>query len=117
MKILIVEDNMNRVDYFLKKMFPNTLIICSTAKDAISILELQKDFDEIWLDHDLDGFNYQNDETCKSCLLCGCTVSRFIASNNIKNKVIIHSQNYYGSNSMKQILPNSIQYPFKEDMI
>lgn len=118
MKILIVEDNVDRILILLKKMYfgDKFITLCSSAKGAIEALDSQT-YDEIWLDHDLDGFNYTNDEACKVSNSCGCSVARHIAKLDSKAKIVIHSQNFYGSNTIKSILPQGWQMPFRPDMI
>lgn len=56
MKMLILDDDQNRLDIFkrnIKKGLDAATIYVKTARDAIGVLEVNKNFDYIFLDHDL----------------------------------------------------------------
>lgn len=103
MKILVLEDSSNRINYFVEKFSGCDLTITENAFDAI--LYLKKDvFDCIFLDHDLGDNNG-----------CGIDVAVFLSSNmNLNNDaiIVIHSWNVPATASMISFLPNAYAIPF-----
>jgi CheY-like chemotaxis protein len=105
-KILIVEDDETRIEWFLKATFQHMVFICDTAEDAIQRLKSES-FDIIFLDHDLCNEHYKYvgvpldadfEEFCKSNLdaTTGFAVARFLADNPDKSPnadIIIHTMN------------------------
>jgi len=53
MKILFVDDSQERRD-FMRKSFPDDIVFTAeTSENAIKHMQSEKDFDIIYLDHDL----------------------------------------------------------------
>lgn len=107
MKILILEDDINRIKQFKKNMIGNTLVITNHAVDCIN--ELKKDkFNLVFLDHDLNGKQMEYDEDD-----CGTVVAKWINKNPlpIDTRVIIHSFNAPAAEYMLKLIPNSIYLP------
>lgn len=99
-KVLILEDEIYRQEEFKKRCIENGIDfdIAASSVDAINYLN-EEYYDIIFLDHDLGGAD------------TGAIVARYILSNHIKSKVIIHSMNPVGSAAMHLILTDSICFP------
>lgn len=107
MKILIVEDNTYRIDFF-KSWFlnqgHNNLIFAKSLPEALNLKN--KYFDLICLDFDLDESNTQNSITfLNEYLLC---------HPNSTTKYIIHSMNITGGNALEQIFRANHIKPFRK---
>lgn len=103
MRILVLEDNADRVRYFLDKFSFHELTITENAQDAINYLNREL-YDCIFLDHDL-GHNNGS----------GTDVSSFLSSGmspNIDAIVIIHSWNTPAVAAMQVHLPNAYALPY-----
>ena len=103
MKILVLEDNSSRVEYFMERFSDHDLTITENAFDAILCLE-EEVFDCIFLDHDLGENNGS-----------GSDVAIFLNNDmnlNIDATIIIHSWNGPAAASMMTILPNAYSVPF-----
>jgi len=97
MKILILEDDHNRIATFRDKLGErHELTIVETAEDAIS--KLKSDiFDVIFLDHDLGGEVYVSTEDKNT----GSEVARWMSQAKLNQPyVIIHSLNTPAAASM-----------------
>ncbi len=101
MKILLVEDNHNRIELF-KQWIPVNLDVAENATDAIELLKKQN-YDLFLLDHDLGDRVYvdSSDENT------GYRVAKYIVENDISGIVIVHSCNVVGARNIKNILPRS----------
>lgn len=113
MKIFILEDAPARIDYFFyyfKRIFPGYKIYLATDVDqAEDILTKNKEWDKIFLDHDLEGNVY----VPSSHRQTGYTVAKYIKENNIEyDELIIHTQNPVGAKNIKDILPDGKLIPF-----
>jgi hypothetical protein len=108
MKIFILEDDKNRLDYMLKIIKQTvkseyTVETYSNTKDAKAGLAMSNHYDIIFLDYDL-GTSIDGDS--------GLQIAKFITKNSITfNKCIIHSVNLSGAYRIKKELPNSIYLP------
>ncbi len=51
MKILLLEDNPNRIDWFLRKFYGDDVYVTDDPVRANRYID-SIEFDEIWLDHD-----------------------------------------------------------------
>jgi len=112
LKILILEDMVNRLAFFKEKLGKHDVYYFDQANDATEALRLinDKPWDIVFLDHDLEGrifvpSSYHN---------TGYTVAKFIADNpDIEiGQVIIHSMNPIGSKNMKTVLPRADVIPY-----
>lgn len=109
MKIIILEDSIERIRTFKKELHGHDLFFFDQVSEAKEALTLLGPFDVIFLDHDLDDkvFVNSNEENT------GYQLAKYIAENNIKfDQIIIHSMNPAGVSKMKGILPNAICAPF-----
>ena len=100
MKILIVEDNEERIKWFQKRFKDDSLVFATIAKEALDILANDLSWDCIFLDHDLANYSV------------GADVAKFLYSVQYVGQVIIHSVNPCGAKFMKSLLPNVIICPF-----
>lgn len=103
--ILILEDNDQRIIQF-KKWFPCDTDIVKTSKEAIELLKTYTP-SLILLDHDLGDQIY-----VASGEGTGWEVAKYIAENNIKSDVVVHSCNPVGAQNMVGVLPNAHWIPF-----
>lgn len=115
LKILILEDDPNRIEIFKTKLKGHNLFFFDEANDAIlamqSSVQLIGDnpWDIIFLDHDLGGqvfvpSSHQN---------TGYTVAKHMKENDVKVKqIIIHSMNPAGAQNIKSQLPKATIMPF-----
>lgn len=100
MKILILEDGSQRVQWFRKTLGEDIWCV-STPESAIDVLKIHNDFDTIYLDHDLLPEHYFQDTNCNKTT--GLAVAEFLAShpeNNPEAKILIHSRNCSGVGRM-----------------
>lgn len=102
MKILILEDDPNRILTFRRSLIGQNLTIVETATEAIKELENpESDFSIIFLDHDLGGkiFVSEADENT------GSEVVRWMISNmETIPTVVIHSHNEPAALNMQSAL-------------
>jgi len=100
MRILILEDDSDRVKKFYEMFNDHSLVVVNNSKDAISFVTTFK-FNVIFLDHDLGGQVYvdsDNDNT-------GYQVAKVIPNSiNSHTPVVIHSWNVVGAKRMQQVL-------------
>lgn len=99
MKILILEDSEERMNWFRKKL--DGEIDHATKPDkAIEFLQ-SNEYDLILLDHDLEVYHYDYDVNCdKTTGLC---VAKWLGENPTNNEsaqIIIHSMNNNGAQRM-----------------
>ena len=100
MRILILEDNGDRVKKFFEMFEEYSLVVVNSAADAISFASTSK-FDAIFLDHDLGGKVYVNSEDENT----GYQVAKMLSvSINHRTPVVIHSWNPDGAKKMKEAL-------------
>lgn len=107
MKILILEDDLNRIVKFKEKHINDTIEWSDQAKEVISKLE-SNEYDILYLDHDLGGKQMEWDEDN-----CGMTVAKYLNDNPLSDatKIIIHSFNFPAAQRMLQLLPNATYQP------
>jgi len=95
-RILIVEDNGSRQDFFRDILSEYTLLFTTTSTEAIKLLK-QQSFDLIFLDMDLDDG-----------LGRGLDVARMLKGTpNSYADVIVHSMNIPVAAEVQRILPGS----------
>jgi len=106
MKILILEDDPERIHWFYKKFFKHDITCTNSVDGAIRCIK-DKEYDIIFLDHDLGGkvfCNHQEEPT-------GYHVACMIPSSENKNTmVIIHSWNSPAAKLMKEHLVAATDY-------
>lgn len=108
MRIFILEDNLNRIAAFRRKLIGHDVTVAETAQDAINILGSQKNletreslFDLIFLDHDLGG----EEGVSPSNRNTGSAVVRWMERERPHcPPVIIHSHNPGAASSMHKNL-------------
>lgn len=105
MKILLLEDNLKRVDWFHKN-YPHASF-CGAWEpwQAIEFLKIHNDFDKIFLDHDLLPEHYNHDTICNKTT--GLCVAEWLSANENNNpdaEIILHSRNWNGVGRMVSTL-------------
>jgi len=107
-KILILEDNLERQDQFKKKLIDHNLTITDSSKAAINKLSNEK-WDLLMLDHDLG-----NEAYVPSGPNTGYEVAKFLEENEQfqSSNIIVHSLNVVGAKNIINALPNAIHIPF-----
>lgn len=107
-KILLLEDDVFRVRFFVERFGQYELKITENAEDAIEYLKYYE-FNYIFLDNDLGSGNGE-----------GIDVARFLQSypeNPNNNSVIItHSWNIPAVATIKSMLPSAISAPFNTEI-
>jgi len=108
MRILIVEDDRNRIKWFKEHLIGFNVDIVKTAKLGIVLCKTIK-YDLIMLDHDLGGetfFDSDNENT-------GYQVGKAIVESlNNETPVIIHSCNGVGAINIQSLLRHADIIPF-----
>jgi CheY-like chemotaxis protein len=108
-RILILEDDHNRITIFKSKLKRHDVYFFDQVNDAKQALQLMEPFDYIFLDHDLDQQIYVPSEEKNT----GWQLAKFIAEElAYKPHIYIHSHNEDGVEKMKQLLPNAEIIPF-----
>ena len=109
MKILILEDNLSRQEFFKVNLEKHNLTITDLSKIAIEKLSTEK-WDILFLDHDLGGEVHVSSDNTNT----GAEVARWIQNNpNKKPKlVIIHTLNPPGQKYIKSCIPDGLVFPF-----
>lgn len=103
MRILVLEDSIERIKYFLERFCDHDLTITENAESAINYLA-EGVYDCIFLDHDLGKNNGS-----------GADVAAFLASGlteNFHSTIIIHSWNMPAVRAIKDLLPKVYVLPF-----
>lgn len=104
MKVLILEDDSQRVKKFRQKLHRHELTITdqvSVAKEAIRL----NDFDFIFLDHDLDNRQYVDSaEENTGYQLCRWLATDKEQMNREFGSIVIHSMNTIGAMNMYNAL-------------
>lgn len=110
MKIFVLDDSGERQNVFLHFLSEgNQVFTAYSQQEAIKVLKKEKEFDIIFLDHDLGGGIYMESHEDNT----GWWVAKYIAENGIKSKrIIIHTLNYPGAKNMQCLLPTAQHIPF-----
>jgi CheY-like chemotaxis protein len=117
MKILILDDDLGRHQYFAKNYAIHELVHVTTAQEAIDQLKVNT-FDVVFLDHDLGGMVMVESGGKEPT---GYDVAKWLSENPNRQpkRVFVHSMNPVGSQNIKNVLPSSILFPaawtFKQD--
>ena len=108
MKVLILEDDPNRIGIFKKKLKEHDLYFAISVKEAKDMTINFGPFDYFFLDHDLDGqiFVDSNEENT------GYRFAQFLAESKATGEVIVHSMNPAGAQNIKGVLPQAQIVPF-----
>lgn len=113
MKIFILEDDPARVAAFRVALAGTMLSTSDNVEESKLILEEVKDFDALFLDHDLGGEIYVDSQESNT----GYQLAKWIAESGMHYpQIFIHSMNAVGASNMKIALADSadevFQYPF-----
>ena len=103
LRIFVLDDNQERIDYFTKQFDNHDLIIhYKINKQTYNILKEEK-FDILFLDHDLENHHSVSPEKN------GQTIALFLTQNKLQQHAIIyiHSMNPVGANNMVKIFNNA----------
>ena len=99
MKILILEDDKNRIDFFKKHFNRHELIFVDSCRSALNNLYNQK-FDIVYVDHDIPSDNPNNN---------GYKLIKKVVESKLQKKAsfLIHSMNPVGANNMLKTLQHN----------
>lgn len=107
MRILVLEDDEERQEFFSKVFKNHTLDITKIPEKANELLS-ENQYDYIFLDHDLAPEHYINDTPCNKTT--GLCTAEFIEEHPelcAMSEIIIHSLNPNGSERMLKALRHS----------
>lgn len=109
MKILVLEDDNNRIIKFKRGLIGHVVNYATTAAQGMSFINKNK-YDIIFLDHDLGGHIFVDSHSDNT----GFQLAKAIAVNDKNNDTfcVIHSCNPCGANNMMSILSHAIKIPF-----
>ena len=105
MKILILEDDPERMKNFRNAFAKDEIHHAEHAHDAIELLR-NNTYDLICLDHDLGGtqINFDPED-------CGTIVAQYIQEYPVDAEIIIHSYNIPAAQAMMSLIPNARHIP------
>jgi len=108
MRILILEDSVERQEQFYKNLINYDVEITDSSKTAIQKLSNEK-WDILFLDHDLGGEAY-----VPSGENTGYEVAKFLEENQqfMPRNIVVHSLNSVGAKNINDALPNAVRIPF-----
>lgn len=109
MRILVVEDDSYRIEWFQKATIGHIVDFAIDADSAIVKVH-QNDYDLIFLDHDLGNRQMVSSDDPNT----GYTVAKsLIQSRNSKAAVVIHSLNPVGALNIKRVVGDQAMiYPY-----
>ena len=108
-KILIVEDNADRIQWFKTKFCDRfDAYFAVDAEVGIELVRKQK-FDFIFLDHDLGGRNHVDSIDLNTGYRVAAAI---LETDNKDTPCIIHSLNPIGAGNIKRILTHAYVVPF-----
>jgi len=104
MKILILEDNQERIEFFKRVYRNHELYIYSEIFDAENTIQFEE-IDIFLLDHDLEPYNLEALDSGRT----GYDFVRFLVYNELQKKSVfyIHSCNPVGANLMLNLLKDN----------
>jgi CheY-like chemotaxis protein len=107
LKILILEDNPDRIKKFKRRLIGNVVTIVETAQEAIDRLR-EDEWDLLSLDHDLGG-----EEMVPSGPGTGWEVAKWLETNPERKpgRILLHSFNGPGRANMLACLPGAEDCP------
>ncbi len=106
-RVLIVEDDETRCDWFRSRLAACDLEVTCDAGKACELLA-RNEYDLILLDHDLLEDHYWSDEPDDE--RTGYAVARWLADNPTRQRdalIVVHSLNYAGARRMVDLLRDS----------
>jgi len=105
MKILILDDDKNRLMLFKQKLIGAIVTCVENVSDCIKELEKDEQWDYVFLDHDLDNLIY-----VPSGPGTGYEVALWIKNHPEKKptNIILHTCNDEGAENIKRELPEAI---------
>ena len=110
MRILILEDNQERIKQFMQKFISCVVMCVEDADECIALLK-SREWDMLFLDHDLGGKvhvdSFSNEKT-------GYTVAKWLSKHPdwIPKHVFIHSLNSIGALNIQNRISGSLITPF-----
>ncbi len=107
MRVLVLDDNHNRLRAFRQRLIGHVVVCVETAKEAIEQLE-KEEFEIVFLDHDLGG-----EENVPSGPGTGWEVAQWLSEHEDRQPatIYIHSFNGPGSKNMLSLLPRARYVP------
>lgn len=110
MRILVLEDDENRIKWFRQNLIGNVVDFTKDPKEANKWLE-EKEYGMIFLDCDLEPEHYNNKAWVEGNFKqfeesSGIAVAKFLADNptlNSNSRIIIHSLNPNGAEVMSRL--------------
>lgn len=107
MRILVLDDDKERLKHFKQKLIGHIVDCVETAWEAIELLE-KNEYTHIFLDHDLGGKVYQ-----PSGPGTGYEVAEWIHNHKDAKayKIVVHSFHLHGAQRMVALLPGSSYIP------
>ena len=108
MKVLILEDDHNRIQTFQKKLKDYDLYFYDSVEDAKEAFDMLGPWEAIFIDHDLDDkvFVSSNEENT------GYQFAKYIADKELPDTIICHSMNPVGAQNIKAAIPSCQIVPF-----
>lgn len=107
-KVLILEDNKDRINTFKAKLSDHDLYFFDDVQEAVQAYALMGPYDLILLDHDLDDKIFVDSSEPNT----GYQFALFLSSQDTSAQIIIHSMNARGAQNMKAVLPQAEVIPF-----
>lgn len=107
-KVLILEDNKDRIKTFKQKLSEHDLYFFDDVKEAVQGFTLLGPFDLILLDHDLDNKIFVDSNEPNT----GYQFALFLSQEDTNAQIIIHSMNVKGAQNIKSVLPQAEVIPF-----
>jgi CheY-like chemotaxis protein len=107
MRILVLDDELERLRQFSQNLIGNVVDLATTAPETINFLK-EKEYDILFLDHDLGGKIH-----VPSGPGTGYEVAKWLEEHPERKpeKIYIHSFNPSGAQNMKAALPEAIIAP------
>jgi hypothetical protein len=104
MRILLLEDSQERIEWFKRIYKYHELIVCSNIFDAENVVQFEE-IDIFFLDHDLEPNNLEG----IAKLNTGYDFVKFVINQELQKKAIyyIHSMNATGANQMLNLLKDN----------
>ena len=121
MKVLVLEDNKCRLEWFKETVSKCDLYLAMTAEKAADAI-MKWEFDLIFLDHDLGDFDSKGNKLgeVNTNKRTGLDFAKLLAEEirvgRITNdpSIYIHSLNPVGAKNIKSVLKDAIILPFSE---
>jgi hypothetical protein len=108
MKVLILEDDPNRIKIFKNKLKEHDVYFFTNVSDAKEATINFGPFDYYFLDHDLEGNVFVNSNYSNT----GYQFAKFLAEKEVAGEIIVHSMNPAGAQNIKGVLPQAKIVPF-----